>query len=206
MEEGTARRINRWSANWEPLAPHSAEVARGVLGLLIERPSYGYELVQRFERVYGDTLAMSAAKRIYEALEQLSDRGLIEVRPPAAAAGAPPRRPRINYGATTEGRRAYEAWLVAEVAEQRRQSLLFAQQLSMLTPEKALEVIDRYEQECVTAAEEAGESEGPEVSDRLESEEERLSLQTRLLWIDYARRELEALSAERAGAEREGRQ
>lgn len=34
-----------------------------LLGLVIQRPSYGYELVQRFERIYEDALEPPAPRR-----------------------------------------------------------------------------------------------------------------------------------------------
>jgi DNA-binding PadR family transcriptional regulator len=177
-----------------------------LLGLLIERPSYGYELMQRFKRVYGDTLTLSGARPIYQAIEELSDLGFIE-HVEGAEAEAPSRRPRIHYCPTDKGMRAYSAWLVAEAAERRRQALLFARELSMLGPEHALEVIDRYEDEYATAAEEMAARKrrgGQDVAGRLVDEEERLAIGRRLAWAQYARGELEALAALRdAGGEPE---
>ena len=50
-----------------------------LLGLVIQRPSYGYELVQRFERTYEDALELSSPSQVYTALDALSaqvaDRG-----------------------------------------------------------------------------------------------------------------------------------
>ncbi len=40
----------------------------GVLGLLIERPGYGYDLFHRFERTYGELLELSSPSQIYKAL------------------------------------------------------------------------------------------------------------------------------------------
>jgi DNA-binding PadR family transcriptional regulator len=171
-----------------------------VLGLLIERQSYGYELMQRFERVFGDTLVLSGPKPIYQALEELHDRGLVERVQGDVSADAPPRRPNIHYGATEQGMHAYKAWLLEQAAEQRRRSVMFTRQLAMLEPEKALEVIDRYERDCVTETDETAsktERDG-DVGNRLEDEDERLALGVRLSWIEYARGELEELVAKRA--------
>jgi DNA-binding PadR family transcriptional regulator len=173
-----------------------------LLGLLIERPSYGYELIQRFKRVYADTLTLSGSRPIYQAIEELSDLGFIE-HIDAAGAEAPSRRPRIHYSPTEKGMRAYAAWLVAEAAERRRQALLFANELSMLRPEQALEVIDRYEDEYATAAEEMAARRrrgGQDLAERLVGEEERLAIGRRMAWAQYARGELEALAALRSAA------
>ncbi len=62
-------------------------VSWSLLGLVIERPSYGYELVQRFERTYGDVLELSSPSQIYTALDALQRRSLIEVLAAGAAPG-----------------------------------------------------------------------------------------------------------------------
>jgi DNA-binding PadR family transcriptional regulator len=186
-----------------------------LLGLLIERPSYGYELIQRFERIYEDVLALSSVARIYNGLEALSARGLIEEIPSEVAEPPMARQPKHHYRATATGLRAYEEWLIARAIEERRRSHLFARQLVMLEPEAALEVIARYEVECL---EETGETAGADdeeqgrqerrnkpggagegtVAERLAAEDQRLALGVRLSWFEYVRRELRALIEERA--------
>jgi DNA-binding PadR family transcriptional regulator len=49
-----------------------------VLSLVIERPSYGWELWNRFDRLYGDVLPIGNESSIYAALNALSKAGLIE--------------------------------------------------------------------------------------------------------------------------------
>jgi DNA-binding PadR family transcriptional regulator len=176
-----------------------------ILGLLIERSSYGYELMHRFERVYGDTLQLSGPKRIYEALEELYDRGLIEQVQADEPAPGPPRRPKVNYCASEKGIAAYQEWLVAEISDKHQRSWFFARQLAMLEPEAALGVIDRYERECVEEAHDAATRdatvahEGVEgLVERLANEDERLVLGVSLSWLEYARRELTALVEQRA--------
>ena len=159
---------------------------------MIERPSYGYELIQRFRRTYGDTLALSGPRQIYTALNALRTRGLIEETRSAAPPSAPHRQPRPNYRATAEGVRGYEEWLLIQFEEERQRQRLFARQLAMLDPQVALEVIDRYEEECLTEADETtvAESERESVAHRLADRDEQLGLEARLSWIRYARREL----------------
>jgi alpha-D-ribose 1-methylphosphonate 5-triphosphate synthase subunit PhnI len=68
----------------------------------------------------------------------------------------------------------------------------------MLGPEQALEVIDGYEDEYSTAAEEMAARKrrgGQDLPERLVDEEERLAIGRRLAWAQYARGELEALAA-----------
>jgi DNA-binding PadR family transcriptional regulator len=175
-----------------------------LLGLLIERPSYGYELARRFERIYGDEIRLGGDVRIYEVLDTLSSKALIEELASEEVHDAPERQPKLRYRATAAGVRAYKEWLVAQFEEERRRSRLFARQLAMLEPEAALVVIERYERECLKEAGELAASEPDGVSasgiaERLAHEDERLALGVRLSWLEYARIQLKSLIAEHAG-------
>lgn len=176
-----------------------------LLGLVIQRPSYGYELVQRFERTYGDALELSSASQIYTALDTLARRSLIESVPSEEQHG---RQPKPHYRATDEGTRSYEQWLVHQLRQERRRSRMFAQQLAMLPPEAALRVLDRCEQACLaqasavaapaaanggpvrTGSRQAPGGRASGLTARLIAEEGRLVFDAKLAWIDYARREL----------------
>src|ERR1700731_3478506 len=57
-------------------ASMQSHVNWALLGLVIERPSYAYELAQRFERTYDGSLALSSVSHVYTALRALQDRGL----------------------------------------------------------------------------------------------------------------------------------
>lgn len=170
-----------------------------VLGLMIERPSYGYEILQRFERNYGDLLKLSSPSQIYTALDSLADRGLIEATSEPSP-GVASRQPRLHYRATEEGVSRYQEHLMGQAEEDRRRASLFARELAALAPEAALAVLDRYEQMCLAQATRARprdvEPAVPDASgtlaDRLAGEEERLAMEAKLPWIEYARRELRA--------------
>src|SRR3984885_7435983 len=173
-----------------------------VLGLTIERPSYGYEILQRFERNYGELLKLSSPSQIYTALDSLRDRGLIEATTEPDTAGGS-RQPKLHYRATSEGVRRYQEHLVSQAAEDRRRSSLFARELAALAPDAALAVLGDYEQMCLMQATRAQprRHSGPEapaasttLADRLAAEEERLAMEAKLPWIEYARRELRAVA------------
>jgi DNA-binding PadR family transcriptional regulator len=192
------------------LATVRSPISWALLGLVIQRPSYGYELVQRFERTYGDVLELSSPSQIYTALDSLSRRSLIEEVPPEAAPPGVIRQPKPHYEATDEGVRSYKDQLIAQLRDEGRRSHLFALQLALLSPKAALGLIERYERTYLTqtrsapvarrAESPAGDSVGSLVA-RLVGEENRLKVEARLAWIDYARRELKAL----AGADTHGR-
>jgi DNA-binding PadR family transcriptional regulator len=171
-----------------------SEIAWALLGLVIERPSYGYELIQRFQRSYGQTLALSGPGRIYTAIEALSLRSLIEEASGERGSNGA-RVPKLRYRATEPGVHAYQDWLLTQLQDARHRQRLFARQLAMLEPESALGVIDRYERECLAESEIGAEVETARegIAARLAEEEESLALQVRLSWIGYARGELSAL-------------
>jgi DNA-binding PadR family transcriptional regulator len=191
-------------------------VSWALLGLVIQRPSYGYELVQRFERTYGHVLELSSPSQIYTALDALERRELIEKLQPGEAPEIS-RQPKPHYRPTPLGVRSHADWLIEQAHDERRRSHLFALQLAVLGPRGALEILERYEQACLRDASEAASKPGKkpegreaaapsageggqvgELAARLSREEQRLSVQGRLAWIGYARRELSALP--RAGA------
>jgi DNA-binding PadR family transcriptional regulator len=161
-----------------------------VLGLTIERPSYGYEILQRFERNYGELLKLSSPSQIYTALDSLMDRGMIEATTETAS-----RQPKLHYRATDEGVKLYQEHLVSQAEEERKRSSMFARELAALAPEAALTVLDEYEQMCLSQATRSRPGNGaPEQSltlaDRLAAEDERLALEAKLPWIEFARRAL----------------
>jgi DNA-binding PadR family transcriptional regulator len=191
-------------------------VSWALLGLVIQRPSYGYELVQRFERTYGHVLELSSPSQIYTALDALERRELIEKLPPGEAPEIS-RQPKPHYRPTPLGVESHADWLIEQAQDERRRSHLFTLQLAVLGPQGALDILERYEQACLqdasetparagakragaeTEAASAGESgQVGELAARLLSEEQRLSVQSRLAWINYARRELTALASGRA--------
>jgi DNA-binding PadR family transcriptional regulator len=128
-----------------------------LLGLVIERPSYGYDLAQRFEQAYGDVLPISGVSHIYAALHALKSRSLIEELPtadvPQVEVG---RQPTPHYRATVLGARAYRESLIAQRREDDRRCQLFARQLAVFyrEPDAALDVLARYEQACLQEASE----------------------------------------------------
>ncbi len=173
-----------------------------LLGLVIERPSYGYELAHRFESTYAGMLHLSGISYVYTALDTLQRRDLIEEIPGTRAG----RQPKPRYRATEEGVRSYQERLTEQIHDDLRRSRLFARQLAVFAqePEMALEIIERYGQACLEEAggaaiaapalDGAGDASSG-LASRLVSEESRLALEAKLPWVEYARREFKALAA-----------
>jgi len=175
-----------------------------LLGLVIERPSYAYELAQRFDRAYEGALSLSSTSHVYTALGTLTSRGLVE----EVAGSRTGRQPKPRYRATAKGLEDYREWLVGQLAEDRRRQRLFVLQLAALTrdPEAALATLDRYEKACLQEAGEtplngANDVQADEVSGlaaRLLCEESRLAIGAKLEWTQYARAQLKSLASARA--------
>jgi DNA-binding PadR family transcriptional regulator len=174
-----------------------------VLGLVIERPSYGWELWKRFERLYGDVLAVGSESNIYAALNKLRENGFIEeVEGSRSVVPGATRQPKPHYRATHRGLEAYEAWVIAQAREHSRRSLQFARQLGAFAqqPQTALAILGRYEQACLDDKEaripttsEFPARVVPGFADRLASAYGRSIKTATLGWITYARQEFEAL-------------
>ena len=187
------------------LAPISSPVYWGVLGLVIERPSYAYELARRFERTYAGSLSISSVSHVYTALAALRDRGFVDT----PQDGATVSRSRRRWEATPLGVSEHAQWLVSGVHDERcRQRVLIAQLGAIAhTPEQALAALDAYEQACVreiAAAPPPGADEGAGTTRlvaRLAAEETRLTLASRLRWVQYARAQLQAFITPRPEAE-----
>lgn len=176
-----------------------SQVKWALLGLVIKRSGYGYELIQRFERAYGHSIELSSPSQIYVALDTLEARSLVKkVYREQDAQGS--RQPKPRYHATPEGVLGYQEWLVAQVEQARTRSHMFVSQLVMLPPKRAIAVLDQYETACLEAASRtpagAGEGLAEEggalgLSERLSREDDRLTLDARLMWIQFARLQFE---------------
>jgi DNA-binding PadR family transcriptional regulator len=181
-----------------------------LLGLIIERPSYAYELARRFERTYDGAIALSSVSHVYTALANLRERGLVE----EISTGGPEPRSKRRYRASRLGQDEHAHWLIAGVAEDRKRQRVLSVQLGALArdPQRAIAVLEQYEQACLAeiAAAPAGgqEEQGPGVTPlvaRLAGEETRLSVAAKLKWAQYARAQLAALAPHPEDPTRAGR-
>jgi DNA-binding PadR family transcriptional regulator len=184
--------------------PMRSPVNWTVLGLVIERSSYGFELWKRYERLYGDVVPIGSESNIYAALNVLMDKGLIEkVEGSRTVLDRASRQPKSHYRVTERGLREYETWVITQAREHSRRSLQFAHQLGAFAqqPHTALEILERYEQACLDGKEaripttvEFPSHVVPGFGDRLASAYGRNVMAATLGWIEYARREFAALA------------
>jgi DNA-binding PadR family transcriptional regulator len=192
-----------------------------VLGLVIERPSYGYELFQRLERRYTGVLDPPISQ-IYAALNALERADLIEPLPAEEvdAPGDPQslrrRQPKVHYRATAGGARAFRAW----VAEGMRDDPQHGELMRRIAGAAAApgvdrvgamrELVDTYERGCVEEASRlplpparsavTPAAAGGELVERLVLAARRGLLDAHFAWIDYARKEIDAYEQGRDGS------
>jgi len=186
-----------------------APVVEVVLALIIERPSYSFELWKRFEARFFELYPLSKT-RIYQVVDQLLDLGLIEPMDSESPASRQPRsstrQPRPSYRATALGARTHREWLAASIQEDPRREELLRRLLGTGASDARamLQIVDVYERACLddmarksdahdTAAP-PFEDEAAELRDSLIAEERRLAREAQIKFIAYARRRIRAFT------------
>ena len=175
-----------------------------VLGLVIERPSYGLELYNRYQRLYADLLPISGSSHIYTALDELESREFIETIPEVATG----RQPKPHYRVTTRGTSHFEDWYVEQMDAQRRSLELWARQLAIFAhdPTTAIDLIRRFRREYLAKAGQIGQ--GPRGSigasrgaliDELVAEQQRIAAGGMLSWLRFANARFEQRARSIAG-------
>ncbi len=81
-----------------------------VLGLVIERPGYGYDLARRLQSRFGSS--SFAPTGVYSALDQLSSEALVRSAGSRADATNERAAPRTIYEATPKGIDHFEEWML----------------------------------------------------------------------------------------------
>jgi DNA-binding PadR family transcriptional regulator len=190
--------------------PMRSAINWAVLGLVIERPGHGYDVLQRFESAYTGVIELTSHSQINGALKALEQRGMIERLRPDDPNPDAQARPRACYRPTTTGLRDYEQWLNSFSPRGADAPGVFARQVAVLPTATALGVIERYEQAClnetsmirVARAQESaggraavGRAGDQSLEAQLISEEKHLALAAKIQWARYARSRIEALRA-----------
>ncbi len=139
----------------------TSPVTWAVLGLILERPSYGYELAHRLERRYGDVLRVSSSWQVYAALNALAKAGFIEPvnpRQKLVAQQTNSRQPKIEYRATAAGVEAFKRWLADQMhddpahADLLRKLVAGRRVAAVDSVEVVRDLVTKYEDLCVTEA------------------------------------------------------
>jgi PadR family transcriptional regulator AphA len=114
-----------------------------LLGLLIDQPSSGYELTQRFAEGIGSYAWSARHSQIYPELKKLLDQGLIEMVDEGA-------RGRRTYAITAEGRAELRGWLLDPPTGSgvRNEFVLRLFLLSALEADEAAELLQKTVAHC----------------------------------------------------------
>ena len=123
----------------------------GLLALLAEGPSYGYEMKAAFEARTGGVWRLNVGQ-VYTTLERLRADDLVE---PIDATHGPSGRDRRRWRITRSGKEALDAWFdAASVDPTPPRDELLAKVLFALarSPREALAVIDRHRAELYALA------------------------------------------------------
>jgi DNA-binding PadR family transcriptional regulator len=172
----------------------SAKLA--VLGLVLQRPSWGYELVARFDRAFAEQQPWPwrvTPQAIYGALNDLEAAELIERMEPE---GEPrtlsaQRSARQHYRGTAGGARAMREWLALPMlSNPSREELLIRLHFGGADDASLREMLRLHAAECLEELERIGAVVALTRPERLVKEDRRLAVQARLSWIDFALAEL----------------
>lgn len=187
-----------------------SQVNWAILGLLLERPSYGYELHQRMARRFPAELLDPHRSHVYAALNVMERVGYIEPIPedelPEADDSAPARgqrQPKVHYRVTAAGGRAFRMWLAQELRSDPAHVALvhrIALAAGMRRAGLLQDLIDLYEDACAGEAQslplpglDGQPARSPEaLLHRLTVAARRMALESQMAWLRHARREIEA--------------
>ncbi len=89
-----------------------------MLALVIEKPSYGYEIGSRYDRRFG-SFWPTGKSSIYGSLDRLEQAGLVKPLPLKPVPTGSPRRTRISYRPTSDAIPTHKRWLSSPIAEER---------------------------------------------------------------------------------------
>jgi DNA-binding PadR family transcriptional regulator len=168
-----------------------------LLGLLLDRPGYPYELGERLQRRLGPAWSVNSGQ-LYQNVEWLKTHGLIE-----RIDDEPTREGRHVYAITPDGVAAFETWLDEASDSPRRTRRPVLAKVTLAGPTRVrqtLEQIEAYRRERAdlladlmrqeAAAHDQTQARADQVFLRLNLSADILTLQAELQWARRAREEV----------------
>jgi DNA-binding PadR family transcriptional regulator len=184
-----------------------------ILGLVIERPGYGYQLAQRLEERFGSSAF--APSGVYSALDQLSRDEFVRAAGEMGGGRARRAAPRTIYEATDEGVEHFEAWMLGSSPTPPLRDELHMK-IALSRPSnlpRLIELVYGQELACMgrlhdlkllSEAESNGHVQEWSRLMRILSRDAEIALwKARIEWLQSARELLERLHAEAQGSSRE---
>ncbi|HTB50315.1 MAG TPA: helix-turn-helix transcriptional regulator [Solirubrobacteraceae bacterium] len=166
-----------------------------VLGLVIERPGYGYDLARRLEERFGSS--GFAPTGVYSALDQLSAEALVCSAGARAGSANERAAPRTIYEATPKGVDHFEDWMLGSSSLAPVRDELYMK-IALSRPHnlsRLMELTQTQEQDCLARLQQLKQSSGrtqsrpkawPEVAVLLVRDAEIKQLQARIEWLQKA--------------------
>lgn len=184
-----------------------------VLGLVIERPGYGYDLARRLEERFGSS--GFAPTGVYSALDQLSSEELVRNAGSRADGANERAAPRTIYEATPKGIDHFESWMLgcsslAPVRDELYMKIALSRPHNL---SRLIELAQSQEEACLSRLEElrqpATRTQGApkawtEVAVLLVRDAEIKQLQARVEWLQKARAIMDKLNVAQARGEAQG--
>ncbi len=135
-----------------------------VLGLVIERPGYGYDLQKRLDQRFA--FLGYSERVVYRTLDSLFEDGLIEIIGQSASR-TPRGAPKKRYGATPAGHEEFGQWVaepceVAVVREEVHVKVVLSQEENF---PRVVELTVRLEQACLAALRVMQDAEPPSLEE-----------------------------------------
>lgn len=175
-----------------------------MLGLLIERPSYGYELHARSKRRFGNLIDF-ASTHAYQAINTLHKHELIEPIEPPIPDPKPrgKRQFRAYYRVTASGVESFKAWLAEPIQEDLRNAELLIRvgSAGVLGAPVLRAVIEGYQAQCLKRERELDAENEREPSRKrplaaaieMIASQQRLEIETQLKWCELALQQIATL-------------
>jgi DNA-binding PadR family transcriptional regulator len=184
-----------------------------VLGLVIERPGYGYDLARRLEERFGSS--GFAPTGVYSALDQLSSEELVRSAGSRGDGANERAAPRMVYEATPKGIDHFEAWMLggsslAPVRDELYMKIALSRPHNLC---RLIELTQSQEEACLARLEELRQPTArvqraarawPEVAVLLVRDAEIKQLQARVEWLQKARSIMDKLNVAQTRSEARG--
>jgi DNA-binding PadR family transcriptional regulator len=167
-------------------------VPHALLGLIEQRPCYGYELKQAYERLFADTRPIRVGQ-LYATLQRLARDGTIVLDGEERGQAGPDRK---RFSITPEGRSELDAWLATpEAPETFVQTTLFTKVvLSQISARPAVELLDAQRARHLERMRELSQMKRSGTAvDALLADYSLLHLEADIRWIDIAEQRLSTL-------------
>jgi DNA-binding PadR family transcriptional regulator len=178
-----------------------------VLGLVIERPGYGYDLARRLAERFGSS--GFAPTGVYSALDQLTSEALVRNAGSRADARNERAAPRTIYEATPKGIDYFEAWMLdcsslAPVRDELYMKIALSKPHNL---SRLIELAETQEEACLarlgdlrepTMRSRSGPKAWSDVALLLVRDAEIKQLQARVEWLQKARVIMDKLNGGRA--------